>query len=697
MRRYLCGFLIVAMLPLAVLANAVTAPSAGAATTTRGQAMGFAITLPSNADIDRAAAQGVKWLRIGYQWDWITGNPPTPNTDPATWNWTEYAGIISRAHTDGIKVLTVAEASPYWANGRAYTSNASNNGFYYPDVAHLSNWMDYVNGMVTRGADAVEVWNEQNDVAYVKGEAPNAAKQAGLQRYTYDHMKPLFPTVPLITGGLAAGASDATFGNYCTQASAPGDPAQYLLNEYVAAPAVYNSGRSFAGSFDGIGYHPYSDEPLGARPPTYCYNGAARTQDLFNISSFIRDAKPMWLTESGVMTDGPGGVGETAAATRYDQYFQEFDALRTAGVPIANYISYSLNDGPDPTNDFNDRFGVFDLNGNAEPASFHILLQAAINDRDGTPPVIASSPAIKETDLAWEPTVATVTWTTDEPSTSSVEFDLTKPSTGGSYARVAGSGALTTSHSVTLSRLTPGKTYHYRVVSTDAWGNMIANTVIGATDKTFGAAKGLNKTGTNVQTITSSTFSTPSAGLVVAFVGASGDTAQHLSFITGGGLIWGFTPAVSSRVHGGTTEVWSAQASGPLTNVNIAVTMAEQADQQLTVMFFPPDLFASNPTVVNPTAANGTGTTLAVSVPSVAQGSLVLGVAHDPSSATKGHGVTNTQTAPNQPLRNYNFAGTATQSWVQGLVALNAGTAALQNANASPADPWDYAAVEVRY
>jgi len=83
--------------------------------------MGFAITIPSQADITRAAAQGVKWVRVGYQWDFITGNPSTPNTDPATWNWTGFNNVTGWAHAAGMKVLAVAEATPYWANGRAWT------------------------------------------------------------------------------------------------------------------------------------------------------------------------------------------------------------------------------------------------------------------------------------------------------------------------------------------------------------------------------------------------------------------------------------------------------------------------------------------------------------------------------------------------------------------------------------------------
>ena len=62
---------------------------------------------------------------------------------------------------------------------------------------------------------------------------------------------------------------------------------------------------------------------------------------------------------------------------------------------------------------------------------------------------------------------ATISWTTDEPSTSRVEYG-TAPA---SLSQSASEEALVTSHSVELTGLEPGTTYHYRVTSADADGN----------------------------------------------------------------------------------------------------------------------------------------------------------------------------------------------------------------------------------
>lgn len=64
---------------------------------------------------------------------------------------------------------------------------------------------------------------------------------------------------------------------------------------------------------------------------------------------------------------------------------------------------------------------------------------------------------------------AAITWSTNEPSTSQVQYGLT--STYTASTTVADTGALVTSHSVTLSDLAACATYHYRVLSTDSTDN----------------------------------------------------------------------------------------------------------------------------------------------------------------------------------------------------------------------------------
>jgi len=82
---------------------------------------------------------------------------------------------------------------------------------------------------------------------------------------------------------------------------------------------------------------------------------------------------------------------------------------------------------------------------------------------DAVPPVIGSVAASKISASS-----ATITWTTDEPGDSQVEYGTT--TAYGSLAPL--NAALVNAHAQTLSGLAPGTLYHYRVKSRDVAGNL---------------------------------------------------------------------------------------------------------------------------------------------------------------------------------------------------------------------------------
>lgn len=105
---------------------------------------------------------------------------------------------------------------------------------------------------------------------------------------------------------------------------------------------------------------------------------------------------------------------------------------------------------------------------------------------DGTSPIISvvtSSAA---------PTTATITWTTDEVSTSVVEYG-----TSLSYGSASSSSVLVTNHSITLTSLTSETLYYFRVTSVDGSSN--STTSIGYTFTTT------DNTAPNITSVASST------------------------------------------------------------------------------------------------------------------------------------------------------------------------------------------------
>ncbi|MBU2009834.1 MAG: S8 family serine peptidase [Chloroflexi bacterium] len=92
---------------------------------------------------------------------------------------------------------------------------------------------------------------------------------------------------------------------------------------------------------------------------------------------------------------------------------------------------------------------------------------------DTTPPSISG---VGETTTA---TTATITWTTDEPADSTVNYGL-----DANYVSSVSNPTLVISHSITLTGLSPATSYHYQASSTDAAGNSASSE-----DRTFTTAQ----------------------------------------------------------------------------------------------------------------------------------------------------------------------------------------------------------------
>ncbi len=115
-----------------------------------------------------------------------------------------------------------------------------------------------------------------------------------------------------------------------------------------------------------------------------------------------------------------------------------------------------------------------DLTGGVNPTSLsitdHVVVTAVfVQEEDVTPPLIL------DIDVGADETSATITWITDEPATSVVDYGMTE-----SYVDSVSDRAFTTVHSVVLTGLDPDTLYHFEIVSEDLAGN-----VAGSGDLTF--------------------------------------------------------------------------------------------------------------------------------------------------------------------------------------------------------------------
>jgi len=132
-----------------------------------------------------------------------------------------------------------------------------------------------------------------------------------------------------------------------------------------------------------------------------------------------------------------GHSGNSSFSLTYDSYWPETIYIKTYA---------SINDYGHDTN--------YDI---------EVSYTEAVPDTDA--PVISDVTVAHKTN-----TTATITWITDEPANSEVQYGISS-STWGNYQRSENDASMVTNHSITLTGLTEVTTYFFRVGSTDASGN----------------------------------------------------------------------------------------------------------------------------------------------------------------------------------------------------------------------------------
>jgi len=182
-----------------------------------------------------------------------------------------------------------------------------------------------------------------------------------------------------------------------------------------------------------------------------------------------------------------------------------------------------------------------DASGNSTTSPVSTSAPSTFVTRDTTPPVVS---AVAVTASG---TTATVTWTTNESATTSLAYG-TSTSLGQSAT-----GTVGTSHTVSLSGLTPNTRYYYRVTSADAAGNSTTSPA------TTSSPASWTPTVAPVVFTTAADFATGSG----AYVGSTGD-GEVLATPTLGDEFSGSTLGTAWRTSavqtGGTVTVSSGSA-----------------------------------------------------------------------------------------------------------------------------------------
>jgi hypothetical protein len=187
--------------------------------------------------------------------------------------------------------------------------------------------------------EAWEVWNEPN-TSFFWRPAVGVAAYTNLLEKTYLFVKAANPKAKVILGGLSPGN---------TSSIADSTAAAAFLS------AIYQAGGG--ASFDAVAYHAYGTGPLN----DWLADALLGIRYVMDSNGDI--AKPVWITEMGCYTDGPGSVSEAWQA----EYLGQARTFLSQIPYIERVYWYTLrdaSDSPDPEASY----GLFRADGTPKPA-----------------------------------------------------------------------------------------------------------------------------------------------------------------------------------------------------------------------------------------------------------------------------------------------------------------------------------------
>jgi len=288
-------------------------------------------------------AIGITSIRMDARWDLV--QPDGPGTS----DWANLDQAVRSVRAAGMSVDLIIDGCPQWAALPGTGGDAS------PQPASPAQYAAFAAQVAARyapeGVGMFEIWNEPNNVVFWQPKPNPAAYTADLVA-AYRAIKAADPAAFVISGGLAPAVTDGT--NI--------SPVNFLQDMYADGAK---------GSFDAVGYHPYSYPAL---PDTYeSWSGWSQmNQTSPSIRSVMASngdsGTPVWITEVGAPSGGPGGIGQAGQQNDLTQVIT--DARRNSWIG-GLYLYTWMDDGTDTTNT-EDWFGLLNYGGSPKPAYFAV-------------------------------------------------------------------------------------------------------------------------------------------------------------------------------------------------------------------------------------------------------------------------------------------------------------------------------------
>lgn len=266
----------------------------------------------SDAELDLAAAAGIGWVRMDF--NWYQFEPSRGGYD-----WSAADRFIAKADALGLNVFASVGYSPSWAVSGSCDDGSSEESLWCRNgvPASTAYWTDFVTAAVNRYGDRVKHWGMWNE--------PNLS---GFFRGTRDQ----YVDVILVPGSAAVHAA-------CRDCQVLGPELAHLRGGWdedegtcIAGECIFNGWevslgeilQDAGGSIDIITHHNYEDpaSALWAELTDGEFLIIQYMHGVKEITDLYAPGKPVWLTEFGYETTPGGDMSQAEAASELEDSFE---------------------------------------------------------------------------------------------------------------------------------------------------------------------------------------------------------------------------------------------------------------------------------------------------------------------------------------------------------------------------------------
>jgi len=449
----------------------------------------------------------------------LTGLPATTNSTWKQWRRDQITNLIRKNYATAFKVnpnIAIAAATVTWGNGPTTEGGWTSTSAYSSVLQDWRAWME--EGILDRNmpmcyySETSYPTYYDNWIAYAKGHkynrsvAPivgtylntctNAIKQlrecrtAGMNGIYGEGMGVYDYNVPTTDVGRAAFPATLTATSsydtvtppiFSTAVTVPAMPWKTAATKGHICGTVTNCDGTWADGAtvtltgtasrsmvtDGTGFYAFIDLTPGAYTVSVTWQSSTRSSSLTVVAGQMSEANFSWCsdTTAPVITNVRAeNVNVASADIKWTT-----DDFATSQVDYGTTTSYGTTTTMDSSKV---QSHTVSLSGLSPLQTYHYRVRSTnesglttvsgdytfTTTQDTTAPVISNVQATSITN-----STATITWDTDDPATTQVQYGLTT-SYGSSTTEVA---TPVTGHSAAVSGLASGATYHYRVKSTN--------------------------------------------------------------------------------------------------------------------------------------------------------------------------------------------------------------------------------------